>query len=250
MQRHILFSILFLSCISFSAHCQFKKGTRTVGATVGSIFYNNGSVDVTYPAPTQGYSYNSNSFGAIIMPSMGWFISDNTAIGVSLNINPSGFKNTYEFSGTTYKKDKSTPFNFGIGGFVRNYFGNGSSFMPFGQFNLNFGISTQKTEGFFYGGSGSGVYKETYEGKSSGGFFTNAGLTLGLTKMLNPHTGLDMYTGYNFLYSKNTLKTTTLRDEGINGSIDQTSIAEPTTKITNHGFTIGVGFQVFLDARK
>jgi len=249
MQKSLLliFLIVCFSTISFS---QLKKGTRMPGATVGSIFYNNGNTDVSFPAPTQGYSYKTSSFGVSLTPSMGWFISDNTAIGASLNLNPSGSKTTYEFNGATYKKDESTTFNFGIGGFVRNYFGNNSSFIPFGQISMNFGISSLNTEGFFYGGSGSGAYKDAYDGKSSGGFFTNAALALGLTKMLNEHTGLDIFAGYNYSYSKNTVKTTSTRDDGANGSIDLTSISEPTNKFTNHGFMIGVGFQVFLQAGK
>lgn len=246
-------SLFFITLISFFSHpsfSQFKKGTRMPGATVGSIFYNNGNTDISFPAPTQGYSYKTNSFGLSLTPSMGWFISDNTAIGASLNLNPSGTKSTYEFNGVTYKKDESTTFNFGIGGFARNYFGNNSSFIPFGQISLNLGISTLSTEGFFYGGSGSGAYKDAYDGKSSGGFFTNASLALGLTKMLNEHTGLDIFAGYNFSYNKNTVKTTSTRDDGANGSIDLTLISEPTTKFTNHGFMIGAGFQVFLQARK
>lgn len=221
-----------------------------VGVTIGSIFYNNGNADVSFPAPTQGYSYKTTSFGAAIAPSVGWFISDNTVIGGMLNINPVWLKNTYEFNGTTYRKDESNTFNLGIGGGIRNYFNNNSTYKPFGQLNFNLGISSQNTEGFFYGGSGPGSYKETYDGKSSGGFFTNAALALGFTKMLNAHTGLDLYAGYNYSYSKNTLKTTTLRDDGINGSVDQTSISEPTTKFNNHGFVLGLGFQIFLEARK
>jgi hypothetical protein len=250
MLKSFSFFILIVLCFSFTASSQLKKGTRMVGVTIGSIFYNNGNADISFPAPTQGYSYKTTSFGAAIAPSMGWFISDNTVIGAMLNINPVWLKNTYEFSGTTYRKDESNTFNLGIGGGVRNYFNNSSTYKPFGQLNINFGISSQNTEGFFYGGSGPGVYKETYDGKSSGGFFTNAALALGFTKMLNAHTGLDLYAGYNYSYSKNTLKTTTLTDAGINGSIDQTAVSEPTTKFTSHGFVLGLGFQIFLEARK
>jgi hypothetical protein len=181
---------------------------------------------------------------------MGWFISDNTVAGISLNINPSNNKTSYESSGSIFQQDKSNSFNIGLGGFARSYFKTASSFMPFGQFSFNFGISTQNTSGFFYGGSGSGAYKTSYDGKSSGGFFANASLSLGMTKLLSPHTGLDFYTGYTFSYTKNTSKTTTTRDDGNNGTIDLTSISEPTTKFTNHGFQLGVGFQIFLDPRK
>ena len=135
-------------------------------------------------------------------------MSDNTAIGFTLNVNPSGSKNTYtaESNGNLYQQDKMNGFNFGMGGVARNYFGSSSSFMPFGQLSLNLGISKQTTSGFFYGGSGASAYKTAYSGKTSGGFFTNASLAMGMTKLLNPNTGLDFYAGYSFSYSKNTNK--------------------------------------------
>lgn len=222
-----------------------------VGADVGSIFFNSGTADVTYPSPTNGYTSKTTSFGVNIAPSMGWFISDNTAIGVLLNINPSGTKTTYEATGNTYQQDKSSIFNLGIGGFARNYFSSGSSsFKPFGQLSLNLGISSQKTDGFFYGGSGLGAYKQTYDGKSSGGFFFNAALALGMTKMINTHTGLDIFAGYNFSHNKSTYKTVTKRDDGNNGSIDVTFENNPTTNFSSHGVVVGVGFQIFLEPRK
>jgi hypothetical protein len=230
--------------VTLFVSAQFRKGTRRAGASIGSIFFNSGTSDVSFPAPTQGYISKNTSFGISISPSMGWFISDNTAVGASLNINPVSNKTRFENGGNTFQKDELNSYNFGIGGFARNYFSSSSSFIPFGQFGLNMGISTQKTNGFFI--ANSNAYKTTYDGKSSGGFFANAALSLGVTKLLNPHTGLDIYAGYSFSYTKTTYKTTTLRDDGNNGSIDLTSISEPTSKFTNHGFMIGIGFQVFL----
>lgn len=250
MYRKKVIFILALLISGFTVSAQFKKGTRMVNASLGSIFYNSGTADVSFPAPTTGYTSKSSSYGVNISPAMGWFISDNTAVGVTLNINPAMQKTTYEAGGTTFQKDEARPFSLGLGGFARNYFNTENSFMPFGHAGVNFGFSSRNTEGFFYGGSGPSAYKDSYEGKSSGGFFANATLQLGLTKMLNDHTGLDFFAGYNFSYSKNTVKTTTLRDDGINGSIDQTSVSEPTTQFTNHGFILGIGFQVFLEARK
>ena len=222
-----------------------------VGANVGSLFFNAGTADVSFPAPTTGYTSRTTSFGVSITPSMGWFISDNTAVGVLLNINPSSNKTTYEAGGNTYQQDKVSIFNIGFGGFARNYFSSGSSsFKPFGQLSLNLGFSSQRSDGFFYGGSGSSAYKETYDGKSSGGFFFNAALALGMTKMLNAHTGLDIFAGYNFSSNKHTYKTVTLRDDGNNGSIDVTYEKNPTTNFSNHGVVLGVGFQIFLEPRK
>ncbi len=248
-KKTALFIPVFL-VINLSVQAQFKKGMRMAGANVGSIFFNSGSADVSYPTPTTGYSSRTTSFGVNIAPNMGWFISGNTVVGVSLNINPSSSKTSYESGGKTYQEDKVNGFIFGVGGFARNYFKSSSSFMPFGQFGLNLGISTQKTEGFFYGGSGASAYKITYDGKSSGGFFANTALVLGMTKMVTPHTGLDISIGYSYSYSKNTYKTTSLRDEGNNGTIDLTTESNPTSKYTTHGLVLGVGFQIFLDARK
>jgi hypothetical protein len=243
----VLLLFLFLSVVSAG---QFKKGNRMTGLTVGTAFFNSGNADVSYPAPTTGYTAKTTNFGLAIQPSLGWFITDNTAVGVSLNINPTSSKLTKEAGGTTYEKDKTNSFNFGIGGFARSYFSNFSSFLPFGQFSLNVGMSSLSNEGFIYNSDIGGSYKQTYSGKSSGGFFTNATLSAGFTKLLNSHTGLDFYAGYTFSFNKNTSKTTLLKDYGNNGSIEQTIESEPTTKFTSHGFMIGVGFQIFLGPRK
>ncbi len=248
MQTRSIFTVLFLSVI-FSANAQFSKGDKMVGASIGSVYFNSGSSDVSFPS-FNGYETSSNGYGLRIEPTMGWFISEKTAVGGSLNINPSGSKVSYMVNGTTFQQDKSNTFNIGIGAFARNYFSANNTFMPYGQFGFNVGISSQNTEGFLYTGSGTTASKETYDGKSSGGFFANAALQLGMTKMLGETTGLDVFAGYTYSYNKNTMKTTSQIDEGNNGSIDQTAVNEPTTKFTNHGFIIGIGFQVFLKGKK
>ena len=240
--------ILLLTCLAGSA--QFKKGDKMVGTSVGSIIFNSGGSDVTFPQ-VRGYSSKTTNYGLRIEPSFGWFISEKMAIGGTLNINPSGQKVRHEDLGTTFQEDKSTNFNIGVGGFVRNYFGsNTSSFMPFGQFGFNAGINSATAEGFKYYDA-SPDYKISYDGKSSGGFFANATLQLGLTKMVGEYTGLDIYLGYNYSYNKNTFKTTTLRDDApYDGTPETRSENEPTTKFTNHGLIVGVGFQVFLKGKK
>ena len=118
--------------------------------------------------------------------------------------------------------------------------------MPFGQFGFNAGINSSTVDGFKYYDA-SPDYKISYDGKSSGGFFANATLQFGLTKMVGEYTGLDIYLGYNYSYNKNTFKTTTIRDNAPYDNVPETrSENEPTTKFTNHGIIVGVGFQVFL----
>jgi hypothetical protein len=239
----------FLAIGAFSANAQFKKGNIMAGANVGNVLFNSGTSDITVEQIGSNTS-KITSYNVSLNPSLGWFISDKTAVGGALSINPTGNKTTYEQSGTTYQSDKYNNFNIGLGGFVRHYFGSSGSMLPFGQFGVNFGISSLKTDGFFYGGSGASAYKISYDGSSNGGFFANSTFQLGLTKMVGEYTGLDFYVGYNYSHNKNTSKKTTLRDDGNDGSIDSRGENETTTKFTNHGFLLGVGFQVFLKGKK
>lgn len=243
-----LVQFLFISLISTG---QFQKADRMVGTTIGSAVFNTGNADISVASIGSNTS-KTNSYTIAINPSIGWFINSQTVAGLSLTINPTHQKTTYEQNGSTYQSDQSTNFNIGFGGFARNYFSTkkGNSLLPFGQLSLNGGISNLKTEGFFYGGSGASSYKQTYSGNSSGGFYFNTSLSGGFTKMVSAHTGLDFYLGYNFAYNKNTFQRTTLRDDGIDGSIDTRAENETTTRFTNHGLMIGVGFQVFLAPRK
>lgn len=227
-----------------SVNAQFSKGDRMFGASFGSLLFNSGTADISVASIGSNTS-RITGYNISISPSLSWFVSDKTAVGMTLNINPNHQKTTYEQSGSTYQSDQNTSFNFGIGGLVRNYF-TGKSMLPFVQFSLNGGISTLKTEGFFYGGSGSGAYKTSYTGNANGGLFFNSSLSGGLTKMIGENAGLDFFLGYTFSYNKNVFKKTTLRDDGINGSIDTRAENETTTKFTNHGFNAGVGFQFFL----
>ncbi len=245
VSKGIFTALLLLS--GLLANAQFAKGDKMAGAAVGSIFLNSGSSDVSFPQ-VRGYSTKTSSYGLRIEPSFGWFITDKTAVGASVNINPTGQKVTYKDGITTFQEDKSTGFNIGVGGFLRNYFGQTSSFRPFGQFGFNAGLNSSTTEGFRYYDA-SPDYKVTYDGKSSGGFFANAILQFGFTKMVGDHTGLDFYIGYNYSYNKNTFKTITQTDMGIDGTVDTRAESEPTTKFTNHGMIVGVGFQVFLKGK-
>lgn len=157
--------IILFNSIGFA---QFNKGDRMVGTSIGNVFYNSGSADVTFPS-TMGYTIKSSSYGVRIEPTMGWFISDKTAVGAVLNINPSGQKETVEDRGTTFQKDQSNSFNIGLGAFARHYFSNSNSYLPFGQFGFNLGISSVNTEGFKYYDE-TVDYKLSYDGNSSGGF--------------------------------------------------------------------------------
>lgn len=249
MSQKFCWILLIIMALGQPLSAQFTRSTRMVGATVGSAFFNSGKYTYTVPPPTQGSSQSVNSLGVSLGPGMGWFISDKTAIGALLNV-------TYRYdkdikadaNNVTYFRSTATKFSFLAGGFVRNYFSNSGSFLPFGQVSLAAGIGSSSHDGFNYGSSP--VFKEVFKGKSSSDFTVNAGILMGFTKMFNPHIGLDITAGYLYSYNKAAYKTTSNRDVDIDGSIDETTISDITTKYTNHGFTIGVGFQLFLGREK
>lgn len=245
MQLKIFFYCFFSLFMLVSANAQFHKGGKMVGVDIASFVFNSGGSDVSFPQ-VRGYSSHSTSFSLSVEPAFGWFVSDKTVIGGTFILHPASQKIRYEDAGTTFQEDKTSNFNIGLGAFVRNYFsGNSASFHPFAQVGVNAGLNSSSTEGFKYYDS-TPDYKISYNGKSSGGFFANAVVQLGLTKMIGNSTGLDFYIGYNYSYNKNTFKTTTLTDLDLDGDIDFRSENEPTTKFTNHGLIVAVGFQVFL----
>ena len=244
MKKSILLLLFLVVLVNLEA--QFKKGQRMVGSTIGNVYYNSGKTDYSDANISGTYTSNNNNFGIGLNPNIGWFMSENTAVGTQLNLSYRHQNIFDESNGTTFRKNESSFFNFGIGGFVRNYFSSDKTMKPFAQFNLNLGIASSTSEGFSY----SGNDKTTFDGKSSGDFFANAGLVGGFTKMLNPNVGLDIFAGYNYSYNKTSFKTTSKTDVGNNGSVDITAISEPEGKYSNHGFSFGLGFQIFLDPKK
>lgn len=240
---------LFFLLFSFHSNAQFSRGMRMAGASVANIVVSSGTSEQTVTS-IGGATGRVKGYNINLSPSFGWFLSEKTAVGVTLVLNPSKETLTYESNGSTFQSDEVKEFALGFGGFARNYFQSGGSFLPFGQVNLNAGMSNSNAEGFFYGGGGSIAYKESYESKSTGGFFMNAILNLGATWMVSQNVGLDLTVGYNYSYHKNTMNTTRLRDDGLDGVIDETATNETLTKFTNHRFVIGLGFQVFLEKKK
>jgi hypothetical protein len=238
--------IVLLTLFILPSHGQFSKGMRMAGGTLASGFFNSGKYEYTFPAPTNGYTANANSFGITLSPNLGWFVSDHTVIGARLSVGYNYEKNIDATNNVTFRKKINKKMLTGLGGFARNYFSTTGSFIPFGEVRLDAGFGSSSTEGFTY----STTYKDSYKGKSSGDFYGDAGLSFGATKMISTHAGLDIFAGYTFFYSKTTFKTTTQRDIDVDGDIDETAVDNPTTKLTNHGFTFGIGFQVFLGKRQ
>src|SRR5689334_8499000 len=112
--------ILILFFLPVTAFTQFSKGDKMVGATIASVVVNSGTAEISVTSIGDNTSVIKN-YNVAIQPSIGWFLSDHTVLGVGLNINPTGNTTTYEQNGTTYQKDKMNTFDLGFGVFTRHY---------------------------------------------------------------------------------------------------------------------------------
>lgn len=241
MKRIITAFLMFVLTFTGIAKAQFDKGTRMVGASIGSAFFNSGKSEYTVTSSTPGYTSNTNAIGISLSPSMGWFINSNLVVGGRILFGYDYEKIIDDQNNVTFRKNEDKQFNVSLGAFARRYFGT-TGFIPFGQINIDAGTGNSKKDGFFYASN----YKETYTGKSSGDFLADVGLSLGVTKMLNKNVGLDIFAGYLFSYKKSNFKTTTSKDIDYNGSIDEEGVSNLTEKTTTNGVHVGVGLQVFL----
>jgi hypothetical protein len=248
MQPKII--IAFLSCfIITNVYAQFEKGSRMAGATIGSAVFSSGTTD--YSGPNQfPSSLTSTNIGLSLSPSIGWFINNRTAVGTSLLLNYSKQKYRRSSGGITDKKDNIQNTDFGLGGYIRYYISASSSIKPFAHIYLNAGSGSTKTDGVYYSSTGSFTNKSSYEGKSSGRFFANAGINGGITKMFNPHTGLDVYVGYGYSNSQFTTTTTSNADYGDPSTPDTKSQYEIKQNFSGNALNIGIGLQVFFPAGK
>jgi hypothetical protein len=248
MSRFFTCFLFALLTASISSNAQFSKGMRMSGATIGTAFFNSGTADYSVPSPTSGYTINTNTLGLNLSPGFGWFITDNIVVGAQLS---GGYKYDKTLksdeSNVTYYKNIINSFNLSVGAFARNYFQVPGSFTPFAQASFSVGFGSSRHEGFGY--NTAPVYKDVFDGKSSGDFLANAGIALGATKMLNKYVGLDLVAGYTYSINNSKYKTNTDRDIDINGSIDEKLVSDLTIKSRNHGFALGVGFQVFFGGK-
>src|SRR5690242_12473749 len=85
MSRFFACFLFALFTASVSSNAQFSKGMRMAGASIGTAFFNSGKTDYAVPAPTSGYTINTNTLGVTLSPSFGWFITDNIVVGGQLS---------------------------------------------------------------------------------------------------------------------------------------------------------------------
>jgi hypothetical protein len=235
--KRVCFVLLCL--IALNTYGQFAKGTRTVGINITSIGFS--SLNSTFDVDQVGSSgTTNNNLNLSVIPSMGWFISENILIGGNLNLNYANSK--YTAGNNVTRKGNSV--GFGLGGFGRYYFG-ADGFMPYAQAGIGFGF-----------GSGKNTWDEKYtaysekgEGNQTGILNLNAGLGVGLTKLINKNIGLDVglgyaftNTSYNYSSESNVQFTNPVSSELKRSKYKYTG--------TNNGVSVSLGFLIFLDPKK
>jgi len=243
-----LASVVLLVLMTLTINAQFKKGDRMVGASVGTFFFNHGNTNISTNVTISNTS--NDNFGISFNPSLGWFVNDKTAVGITPLISYSKQKVLGKSDdGKTFLKDESSRYTLGIGGFARYYLpGTTDKLRFFGQYDLSAGFGGSKAEGFQY--ETTGLYVDRYEQESSGDLSINTGLSFGLSKFLSSKTALDFYLGYKLNYIKSHPTGTFLRDWTDPNTGDETKKPDYDQKYTNHGIILGIGFQIFLEKKK
>ena len=227
---------------------QIAKGNKMLGFSIGSGFYNNGTIDRSNDISSS--TIESDNFGITINPSAGWFISDDLALGFSPSVSFNKQKQVGKgANGNTFLNDELNQYSISLGGFARYYFkGQSNKLRFFGQYNLSLGLTGGKNEGYEY--ESLGIYVDRYDSKFSGGFSANTGVNIGASKFINNQLAIDFYIGYNYSYTKTNPKGTSNRDYLDPVVPDQTQNIDFEQKVTGHNIILGVGLQVFLEGKK
>src|SRR6476661_5823053 len=108
-------SVLIFCFISAGMHAgaQFSKGTKILGATIGSGNISSGKAELSL----QGYDIFNHNWDLSFTPSIGWFLNKQSVIGASIGINSGRQKSWSEnSSGITFSESQTNITNLGIGG--------------------------------------------------------------------------------------------------------------------------------------
>jgi outer membrane protein W len=140
MKRNIL---VILTLLAFStAHSQTDKGQKFIGGQLN--LQGNTSMIIDDLIVN-----NSQTFGLNVVPSFGYFVRDNFAVGATLiyGLSRSTILRETPFAGTPLpwtNKNESTTNGYGIGGFVRYYVDLSEKFKFYINGGMNYTYSTQE----------------------------------------------------------------------------------------------------------
>jgi hypothetical protein len=174
------FILLLLFCSAFSALAQTEKGTWMLGGSAG---WSKSSSDYEFGTGSGKYKNSSLSFS----PNIGYFVSDNFALGLSL---PIQFFKT-EVTGEPLMMNDSRYFSYGFGPSIRYYFPLNEKWALLSTAAYNLGWAISDTQ-YFDGVSGMVVDNKSKNDWS--GFAVGAGVSYFINKNIGLE-GLLQYQG-------------------------------------------------------
>ena len=175
MKKKIFTSMFIVLCLFGIVNAQVEQGKWLVGGS-SNLGLNFGKEKVKSGSTTTDY-YKYSQFN--LSPMIGYTVMDGLPVGLSLDFELS----TYKYSNNNIDKEQYT--TFGIGPFVRYYFGSMSGLMPYAEGRIGFGSQNNKTT------NNSG----TSNTNKSSDF--NYRLGVGATHFIGNAVGIDLFLGYN-----------------------------------------------------
>ena len=232
---------LFL-LFSTNVSAQFSKGSKFVEANFGNIGFNK--------SDSKGESGGSSSksdnkgFSINLFPRVGYFITDNFAVGAEVDIyfyNNKG--NFYNSAGVKSSDSKTTEVSLGVGPFVRYYFAGDNRSRFYGQVGGSiYGDLVYDVESRSY--SGGNLFSTTkYDYKKK--YNNLAGNVLvGWNRILAENVALNMSLGYRYSHTTYTYNYTTTPVIG-------SPATGPDYKYTNsnNSVTWNIGFTMFFPSK-
>ena len=209
MKSTLLIFTFLLASISLNA--QTQKGNWTFGGSAGFNFNSTNSKFKTDNFESDPDTNTQLSF----LPSAGYFVIDNLAVGLQVQIANFKSESTFDAGGGDTFESEFTTKSTSINPFVRYYFGS-NSIRPYVQGQLGFGGSTLKSET-----SGSN------DDESKNSLFLYGGFG-GVAFFINEHVSIDV--GINYT-------STRLKDK---------DDPRDDVRTVSNTFGFGAGFNIFL----
>jgi hypothetical protein len=196
--KNVLF-VLLLVFAGLIGYSQTEKGTMFIG---GGINFS-GNSDVNLDTVTR---YDICSYGVNIHPDFGYFVKDNLAIGVMLNLGYSSSKNSYDrkYPNTSNQTDNRTSYMVGAG-FFGNYYIKISEHFDFlinGEVSFAYNTSVLKRSTSDTSNQYNALYPEKTDNR---GYTAGVSFSPGVVWFINPKLGIQASFGrlyYNYSYSK------------------------------------------------
>lgn len=169
-----LVAVLLLAGTS-AAHAQLSAGHILLSGSIG------------YSQEKDGVGDDQDIYASgDISPTVGYFVADNLAIGLSASYNASSHEHKSKSNGTEFSS-KTTTTSVAVGPMIRYYSPVGERAAFFGQLDAGFGSSKEKTEV-----TPSGGKTNDFDAKYS---LLGIGITPGFTFFPTDHFGLEISIG-------------------------------------------------------